>query len=162
MMCVMTQATTKEHADLPSPDSPCLSKQMETSQSGDEDKNLKMLDRVFVTRWKLKYISLRINEWMNECNYYYIMEYMCQTIYCVYRVLFALAVVAVHNIYRYILKTDKWVMASCAYEHHFRGFLNWSRKHSNLISQTLGLIRAWLTSSFKHLALRSTPAVLVG
>ena len=59
---------------------------------------------------------------MNECNNY-IIEYVCmpcQTIYCVYRVLFALPVV---HIYRYILKTDKWVMASCADKHDFRGFL---------------------------------------
>ena len=84
-------------------------------------------------KWKCINISLEILR-MNECNHY-IMEYMCQTIYCVYRVLFALPVVAVHNIYRYILKTDKWVMASCAYQHHFRGFLNWPKKTlTNLIS----------------------------
>ena len=100
-----------------------------------------------VTWWKWKCINIsREILRMNECNHY-IMEYMCQTIYCVYRVLFALPVVAVHNIYRYILKTDKWVMASCAYQHHFRGFQNWPTKHSQTWSlkiwagiRALGLI----------------------
>ena len=46
-------------------------------------------------------------------------EYIqCQTIYCVYRVLFALLVV---HIYWYILKTDK--RADCAdYDYYFKSY----------------------------------------
>ena len=110
-----------------------------------------------VTWWKWKCINIsREILRMNECNHY-IMEYMCQTIYCVYRVLFALPVVAVHNIYRYILKTDKWVMASCAYQHHFRGFLNWPKNTHKLDLLNFGPALgpwAWLTLSFKHLTPR--------